>query len=200
MPSIRFETISPSNQESAESAERMMKRLRTAFEEGHRRGFTEGAAASAKEHAEAQDQLRSQFIEALNDQRLSHQEARTEVTKTMLPVVQTLVQKLAPSLARAGLPGIIDDVLATAMSDAPESRPVIHCAPELAEGIRQRLSQSSDAFEISDDPRLTPLEARVSWNEGFTHIDLQSCMERIEAGLSDFAGSLTTARETANVG
>jgi flagellar biosynthesis/type III secretory pathway protein FliH len=200
MSSIKFETIRPDVQDSVDTAERMMKRLRTAFEEGRRRGFVEGTAASAEEHASAQDQLRSQFLEALNDQRLSHQEARSEVTRTILPAIQALVSKLAPSLARAGLPGIVDEVLTAALANAPASRPIIHCAPELADGLRNGLERHMDSFEISGDPRLTPLEARVSWDEGFTNIDLQSCVEAIEAGIVSLSQSLTINTETANVG
>jgi flagellar biosynthesis/type III secretory pathway protein FliH len=200
MSSIKFETFSPVEAETTASAEKMMQRMRSAFEEGRRRGFAEGAAASAEEHAAAQDQLRSQFIESLNDQRIGHEEARLEVTKTILPTLQALVTKLAPTLARAGLTGIVEDTLSEALRAAPASRPVIHCAPELAEGIRQALANTDGGFAITPDPRLTPLEARVTWDEGFTHIDLQACIDRIEDGVAAFAEALTMPEETRHVG
>lgn len=200
MSSIKFETFSPVEAETTANAEKMMQRMRSAFDEGRRRGFAEGAAASAEEHAAAQDQLRSQFLESLNDQRMSHEEARLEVTRTILPTLQALVEKLAPTLARAGLSGIVEETLTEAMRTSPASRPIIHCAPELAEGINSALDRFDDNFDIAADPRLTPLEARVTWDEGFTHIDLQACIGRIEAGIASFADALNHAEEDRNVG
>ncbi len=200
MSSIKFETFAPNEAETTANAEKMMQRMRSAFEEGRRRGFAEGAAASAEEHAAAQDQLRSQFIESLNDQRMSHEEARLEVTRTILPTLQALVSKLAPTLARAGLAGIVEETLTEAMRTAPTARPVIHCAPELAEGIRASLAEHDGSFDLAADNRLTPLEARVSWDEGFTHIDLETCIRRIEAGIDTFAETLTRDEEDRHVG
>lgn len=197
---IKLETFTPQDATPQASSEKIMRRIRTAYDEGHTRGFAEGAAASAIEHADAQDQLRSQFIESLNDQRLSHQEARHEVTKSILPTLHALINKLAPNLAKAGLPGIVEEVLNEAMQTAQETRPILRCAPDLAEGIRNALSDHEGSFEIAPDPHLTPLEARVIWDEGFTHIDLQRCIDSIDVGINSFAATLTETQEDTNVG
>ena len=197
---IKLETFATQDADQTASSEKVMRRIRTAYDEGHSRGFTEGAAASAQEHADAQDQLRSQFLESFNDQRLSHQEARYEVTKSILPTLQALISKLAPSLAQAGLAGIVEDVLNEAMQSAPDTHPVLQCSPDLEVGIRNALERYEGKFEIAPDPRLTPLEARVIWDDGFTHIDLQHCIDSIDAGISSFANTLVKPQEDKDVG
>lgn len=197
---IKLETFAPHDAEQIASSEKIMRRIRTAYDEGHSRGFAEGAAASAQEHADAQDQLRSQFLESFNDQRLSHEEARHEVTRSILPTLQALISKLAPSLAQAGLAGIVEKVLDEAIQATPETRPILRCAPDLVTGIRNALERYEGQFEIAPDPRLTPLEARVIWDEGFTHIDLQHCIDSIEAGINSFADTMTKTQEDRDVG
>ncbi|QHQ36804.1 hypothetical protein [Algicella marina] len=186
MSRVQLEVFSPGSEAAMAKRENLAQKVAEAYREGQARGFAQGAEQSAREHAEAQDQLRLQFIEALRDAQLQQVAAQQHVLQSVFPLIETFLKTLAPHLAEAGLLHEVESRLRDVLASRPDLEPVITCAPELESGIRTTLTGMSGEFTLRPDPRLTPLEARLAWDDGFDRIDFTSCLEAITLQIDEF--------------
>lgn len=203
MNGLKLEEFAPGAEMEMAKRENLAQKVAEAYREGHARGFAQGTEASAKEHAAAQDQLRAQFVEALRDAQLEQAEAQSTVLTSLLPLMENLTRSLAPALAEAGLVTSLETQLKTVLAKRPEAVPVIFCAPELATGLKTALSHLEGQFRITEDAQLTPLEARLHWDNGFDEINLEACLTSMRAHIEQFTRAtraLEEDEETAHVG
>ena len=196
MSSLKLEVFTPGASDIERRQEDIARRVAEAYREGHGKGFAQGAEASAREHAEAQDQLRSQFIEALRDAQLTHTLAQREVIESIFPLLEAMTETLSPILAESGLITELDALLRRALDSRPEIRPRITCAPELEKGVRLALSHFAERFDLEPDSRLTPLEARLHWDDGFDEINFQACLDAMQESITRFREATMTKPET----
>lgn len=195
MPNVKFEVFTPGAQAAEDRQRDIARRIAEAYREGHAKGFAQGTEASAREHADAQDQLRAQFIEVLRDSQVTQAVAEREVTASLVPLVTQLVSTLAPSLGRAGLAATLEAQLQDALRTRPDARPVVHCAPELADGVRKALSRFGARYEVQPDAGMTPLEARLTWADGFDEINVDRCLAAMTDIVARFADLNSTGTE-----
>ncbi len=204
MGNLKLEVFSPGAEMEMAKREHIAQKVAEAYREGHAKGFAQGSEASAREHAEAQDQLRIQFVEALRDAQMSYAEAQTAVVASLIPVVRALTEGLAPSLAEAGLITELERQLKNVLEARPDLVPRISCAPELAAGIKAALPHFSERYTVDQDPRLTPLEARLAWDDGFDEIDIEACLSEMRKAVAQAEAVALcppfAEEETANVG
>lgn len=186
MAALKYETFAPESGGQEATSVETARQVAQAYRDGHAKGFAQGAEASAREHADAQDQLRGQFIEALRDSQMTHSGAQQTILKSFFPVVEALVQSLAPKLATEGLFAQLLEHLETALEARPDIKPVIACAPELAAGVRSALATWDGKFDVQEDSRLTPLEASLNWDDGFDHINMDRALEEVSQAVSKF--------------
>ncbi|MEO0912208.1 MAG: hypothetical protein AAFY59_04360 [Pseudomonadota bacterium] len=203
MTGLQLEVFTPGAEMEMAKREDLAQKVAEAYREGHARGFAQGAEASAKEHADAQDQLRAQFVEALRDAQIEQAEAQNHVLTSLLPLMLALTDTLAPALAEAGLVTALETQLKAALAKRPEAVPVISCAPELEAGIKSALQHMEGRFRVLPDLQLTPLEARLAWDNGFDEINLDACLAAMRAQIAQFAGAAQapeTEKETLHAG
>lgn len=194
MAALRLDEFAPDRRDDTlvQHREAVARQVAEAYRDGHAKGFAQGAEASAHEHAEQQDQLRGQFIEAVRDSQMTHQAAQRLVVASLLPVFEKLVTALAPDLAAAGLASGLRRQLASALEMRPKATPRIACAPELASGLTGALAEWEGRYEIETDPRLTPLEARLHWEDGFDVIDLARSLAQMQTIIAGFRSAMQT--------
>ena len=161
--------------------------VKQAYEDGYEAGVLDGAKASAREHADRQDQLRAQFIETLRDQALAREEVIVAVQRDIWPLIETLITRLAPEAAAKGLLDHATARIQAALQTRPASKPVLRCAAETESILAAVQDAVSGEFDIEQDPGLTPLEIQVHWDDGFDHIDLDTSLARIFEALEDHA-------------
>lgn len=203
MSKVQLQVFSPGAELAIAQRESVAQKVAEAYRDGHSKGFAQGAEASAREHADAQDQLRSQFIEALQDGQASHQEAQARVIQSLGPLLGAMVDVLAPRLAEAGLKAEISAELETLMRTRPDVAPVLVCAPELAVGLKNVLEARGTPFHLREDPGMTPLEARIGWDDGFDTFDMSACLEAMKAKIDAYLAAAlpeTAKKETRDVG
>lgn len=190
MALLQLETFSPLGATETSASQETAKLIAKAYRDGHAKGFQQGADESAREHAEVQDQLRGQLIEALRDDAMEQHAAQTAAVASLLPVIDAMVNTLAPALAEAGFAEQLTTHLRTALDHRPNLRPVLHCAPEAAATLQAALTDWPVASEVVEDNRLTPLEAKLHWDDGFDHIDLDRCLAEMTESIARFRQAL----------
>ncbi|MHA3978350.1 FliH/SctL family protein [Halovulum sp. GXIMD14794] len=175
------------------------RQLAEAWERGHAAGIQAGTEAAAKVHAEAQDQLRAALVETIGDQRMAQVEVQARVLADIAPMIRNLVARLAPELARAGLADQVAAEVETALRTRPEPAPIIRCSVESVAQLELAL-RDFGAISIQADPRLTPLEAEVHWDDGFEAIDFGAAIARLDAALAELATGDTPQEEIRHAG
>ena len=96
-------------------------------------------------------------------------------------MVEALAAAIAPALAEAGLGAEIARLVERALIQAPEARPRLRCAPEVAERLGAMLRQMGFDAVVEAAPELLPREAQVFWDQGYDHLDLDACIAQIRA-------------------
>ncbi len=198
---LNLETFTPERINQASRPLPTLEALRMVEQDAYERGVRDGAEASAREHMQSQTTIRTQFVEALLDERMTQQAIVLSVTRDMLATFESVVRTILPELADHALVETLKTQLDGALSACPDTKPILSCAPELVPGVEAALVDWSGEMEIRSDPKLTPLEAKLAWDNGFDHIDLQSLTENMLTQIQNFkAKSLTLSEDVKHVG
>lgn len=156
-------------------------RIAQAYREGHEAGIKVGTEASALVHAEAQDRLRAELVEALRDHQQDRVAVQAQVLSGIAPLLRALIGQLAPALVSAGLTQQVSVAVTEALDSRPNTKPLIRCAAEAVPGLEPALQGWQDQVDLQIDSRLTPHEVQVHWDDGFDTIDLDRLTVHIQA-------------------
>ena len=182
MSGYRLETIRPAEEDDGgprrDPAE---ERIAAAREDAYKAGFLEGQATAVEAHLDDQSRLTCEFIEALADARVTNEAARRHVAESVAPMLEALVEAIAPTLADAGLGAEIARLVERALLHAPAARPRLRIAPEICDRIEAALRERGLAATLEEAPELMPREAQIYWDQGYDHLDLDGCIAHVRA-------------------
>lgn len=183
MNAFRLQTFSPATAVSPRQSprDRLLDRIR---EQAYQAGFVAGQAAATEAHLEDEARLTAELVEAIEDQRLTNEAARRHVSAGLAPLVQALAGAIAPALADAGVNAEIARLVSEALASAPEARPRVRCAPELADRLRKTFADRGVDVVVDPTPEFLPREAQIHWDQGYDQLDLDACIGRITACLA----------------
>lgn len=181
MSAYRLQTFAPDAGGAAPRVSPRERELAALREAAYGEGFLAGQAAATEAFLDDQTRLTSEFVEALNDARMTNEAARRHVAASLAPVAAALCEALIPALAAAGLAEEVAAHVARALAAAPEARPRLRCAPEIAVSIRGLLAERGLQASVEAAPELLPREAVLHWDQGFDRIDLDACAADLQA-------------------
>ena len=183
MSAFRLEIISPSATQ-VRRVSAFERRLEAVREEAFEAGFVAGQGAAVESHLEDQGRLTAEFVEALDDARMTNEAARRHVAASLAPVLVELARAIAPALAQAGIAAEIERLVARAVAAAPEARPRLRVAPEMATRIAETLAARDLDARVEPAPELLPREVQVFWDQGYDHLDLDACAAELLARIA----------------
>jgi flagellar biosynthesis/type III secretory pathway protein FliH len=204
MTGFRFETFAPvsdrperrsssnrrANAEALPAAAAITEQdLAVAREEAYRRGYLDAQAELTQNFLDDRTRLTSDFVEAINDSRLTNEAARRHVAASLAPMVLSFCDALAPVLTRDGLAAEIVARVERALALAPAARPILRCAPELAPSLEAIFAEREEPAVVRAAPELLPREVELHWDEGYDLIDLDACLAEIRACLASHLGA-----------
>lgn len=187
MTAFRLETFDPDGGRSSAAAAPpplTERDVEAAREDGYRAGYVAAQDELTRAHLADASRLTSDFIEALNDSRLTNEAARRHVAASLAPLVLAICDAVAPALARAGLGAEILSRVERALAAAPAARPKLRCAPELVPTLERLFAGRGEPAAIEAAPGLLPREVELHWDEGHDRIDLDGCVAEIRACLA----------------
>ena len=179
MSAYRLETFSPASGYGAPRISLAQRQIEAAREAAYEDGFLAGQALATETYFQDESRLTSELVEAIADARLTNEAARRHVSASLAPMVEALVAGITPALAEAGLGGEIARLVERALSRAPEARPRLRCAPELAGRIEALLAALGLDACVEAAPELLPREAQIFWDQGYDHLDLDACIAHV---------------------
>ncbi|MFQ8432011.1 hypothetical protein [Amaricoccus sp. W119] len=184
MTAYRLQTFEPGEDAARARALDIERRISEAREEARAEGYLRGQAAAAEAYLADQARLTGELIEALSDARLTNEAARRHVAASLAPVIEHLCAAITPALAETGLFAEITRLVARAIEAAPAALPRLRCAPEVAPVVAGILNARGLDAEVRAAPELGPREARIAWDQGYDHLDLDACVAKIHAILA----------------
>lgn len=181
---LRFQDFSL-NSTAADETSDIAEQIANAYREGHEAGVKAGTEASALVHAESQDRLRAELIEALRDHHQDRVAVQAQVLSGVAPLLGAVIRQLTPYLAAVGLPEQVSAAVQTALETRPDAKPLIRCAEEAVPGLQPALAKWSGAFDLQIDSRLTPHEVQLHWDDGFDTLNLDKVVDAALAALEE---------------
>jgi flagellar biosynthesis/type III secretory pathway protein FliH len=195
MSAYRLETFSPLAGGASHRQGPVERRLESAREAAFQEGFLAGQSMATEAFLDEEGRLTSELVEAIADARMTNEAARRHVAASLAPMVEALAEAVAPTLADAGLGAELARIVDRALAQAPEARPRLRCAPEVAGRIGALLARRGLEATVEAAPELLPREAQVFWDQGYDHLDLEACIAQIRACIASHLAQLTRGEE-----
>ena len=156
-----------------------------AYEQGYRAGWEDAAAA----HAEDQRRIRVDLARSLQALGFTYQEARAHVLKSLAPLMQDMVGKLLPEMAREALaPTVLETLMPLAEQLADEPVTLVVNAND-RKAIEELLEQATGLpVTIVEEATLSEGQAFLRLGLQEVHIDLARATAEIAAAVRGFFG------------
>ncbi len=153
------------------------------YDAGYAAGWEDAAAAQSDE----QSQIRADLARNLQSLGFSYQEARMHVLRSIEPLLQEMVGRLLPELARETLAPIVLEVLmpmAEKMADAPVT---LVLNPAARAAVEMLLGQATGLpLTLIEEPSLGEGQVYLRMGGAETRVDLDHAIAEITAAVRGF--------------
>lgn len=151
-----------------------------AYQEGYAEGYTAGQTAAAN----AQQALEGALVQAIADIEFKYEEARGEITRSLAPLFQVLVERILPHCIANGFADQIVTSLTAVMGTAETGQATVFVHPSQRLSVEAALERFSIIASVSDDPMLGQHAAWVRHCDKEIHIDQDKVLADISAVLA----------------
>ncbi len=154
-----------------------------AYEQGYAAGWDDAAAAQDAEVA----RLRADLGRNLEDLAFTYQEAHSHVLRTLEPLLQDMVTKVLPAIARESIGHVVLDHLRPLARELAGA-PIAIVANPANRGAIERLLIAEAGFPLSfeDEPSLGEGQVYLRLGEAESRVDLDGVIAAISAAVSAF--------------
>ncbi|ABG29993.1 ABC transporter ATP-binding protein [Roseobacter denitrificans] len=154
-----------------------------AFEAGYQAGWDDATKAQTDE----KERITAELGQNLIDMKFTYQEALSELTVSIEPVMKAIVEKLFPEAMRAALSAHILDQVAS-MVDAKTDRSIeVVVSTGNVERVTNLIGSTSEQpMNVIAEPTLADGQAFVRLGETERQIDLNSLMEGVSKAIEAF--------------
>ena len=165
-------------------------------------GIKEGANAASAAFSAEQSRCLSRIQEVIGDAFFAREEASRKTLTSLHPLLETMLETLAPSLGQTGLSAEISRIVDEAITSAPEESITVFVPQGLGKGISQMLANAPGPVHVLEDANIQAGQAKIEWSGGFDKIDLQQSAAHVTQAIDDFFMELseTNLKEVKNVG
>jgi flagellar assembly protein FliH len=165
-----------------------------AFEQGYTAGWDDAVAAQDSETA----RLNSDLSQNLQDLSFTYHEAHNHVLSTLEPLLQDMVTKVMPAMARESLSQIVLEHLIPAAKEMAGA-PIVIKSNAANKTLLERLLVEAAPFPLtfSEEPSLGNGQVYLSFGHKESRVDLDGAIAAIAAAVTGFFQA-TKDKETAN--
>lgn len=149
-------------------------------------GVRDGAAAASEAFSSEQSRCLSRVQEVIGDTFFAREEAHRLALSSLRPLIESLVEAIAPALSNAGLSAEIAKIAEEAAIRAPDDTLTVFVPSGMGSDIAEMLEGANPAVSISEDQTLQTTQARVNWSGGFDLIDLSATSAAAIAAIDGF--------------
>lgn len=154
-----------------------------AFEQGYKAGWDDAASAQSQD----QNRIAADFAHNLQDLSFTYHEARSQILKSLEPLLKEMVSKVLPKLAKESMPQtIIDEVLSIAKNQSDMSIQIV-ISPSNCNALELLLESQTDLnTEIIEEPSMADGLAYLRFADTEKHIDLDSILTSFSQSIDGY--------------
>jgi flagellar assembly protein FliH len=162
------------------------------FEEGYQAGWDDAIKAQSDEKA----RVSAELGQSLQEISFTYHEALSKLTTSIKPIIQQVIEKLLPAIAREALSAHIVEQITDMLRDAAE-RPVEIVVAEGEGATISALVQGelAEPFRIVEEAKQSPGQAFVRIGQSEREIDLDAVVNGVKEATSAFFHQATEERK-----
>lgn len=157
--------------------------LLDSFEQGYKAGWEDAIRAKSEE----QTSISADLARSLQDMSLTFHEARSAVMADIAPVIEQIVCKTIPALAREtiGLQ-IIEQLVDLAEDQEPQNIEIL-VSPQDLDSVQSIVPDHlTSPATILGDPQVVPGQSRIRFGARERQIDVENVMQNLRQALAGF--------------
>lgn len=155
----------------------------SAYESGYTAGWDDAAAAEA----DAQNRISADLARSLQGLSFTYHEARTHVVKAIEPLLQEVVDRLLPQIARATLGPVVVETISPIAADLVDVPITLVLNPVARPAVEALLEKTSSLpFTIVDEPTLGEGQVYLRLGEVEREVNLDHALAEISAAVRGF--------------
>lgn len=167
----------------AASAEALEDQKLQSFEEGYQAGWDDAVKAQADDKS----RVTAQLDQSLQEMSFTYHEALAKLTSAMKPMMEQVVEKLLPSIARETLGAHIIEQITDMVRNSAGHPIEIVVATESRAAIEALVKQElSEPFSLVDEASLSSGQAFVRIGQNEREIDIDSVVDGISEAAKAF--------------
>lgn len=176
-------TKQPSPDKPNSNSEAIEDQKLQAFEAGYQAGWDDATKAQTDE----KERITAELGQNLIDMKFTYQEALSELTVSLEPIMKVIVEKLLPEAMRAALSAHILDQVAS-MVETQTDRPIeVVVSTDNVERVANLLGKSSEEpIKVVGEATLGDGQAFVRLGETERQIDLKAIIEGVSKAIEAF--------------
>ena len=151
---------------------------------GFAQGFVEGHAAGLAEAQATQTTLAHEFVQSVADLEFKYEEARSEITHAMGPLLSALANKVFPQCIADGFAEQIVALLLNAAAEHGGRRFALRVHPQHSDAVTAALATAAIDAHVVNAPTLQPHAAWIQHEAGALQVDCDQLLNDIKAILS----------------
>lgn len=176
-----FTTMIISNDPTVSPATSLEEHTLESFEQGYKAGWDDAVEALKQD----QKKISSGFSRSLQEMSFTLEEARTQVMKSVAPLLEEMVHKVLPRLSLEGLP----QVIINQVKEIAEAHTHINVEIQISPANKQALEHllgSNPALDVTivTEPSLAEGLAVIRFAESELKIDLGGVIQNFETALT----------------
>jgi len=156
-----------------------------AFDAGYKDGWADAFEETRTEDGKA----RSAIASALQELGFTYFEARQHIMASFQPLITAMLEAVLPRASRAALVPLVQQEM-EALAEMVEPPIHLRCSESNAQELREMVAASTSLpIEVVVEPTLLPTQVQLHFADGFSAIDTNATMSRIQTSIDDFFGS-----------
>lgn len=153
-----------------------------AFEAGYQAGWDD----STKAQADLSATVSSTLAANLQDASFQYHEMRSQLTRSMREMMQAIVEKVLPDMARKSLGAHVVQLVETQTRQALEANIEIHVHPDNLEQVERVIANVSIECSLVPSARTAPEQLFIRIGENEQSIDLERVIQEIHEAVAAF--------------
>ena len=158
--------------------------------DAYAKGFKDGVNVTNDALETERNKLLSSIAEMLNDRSFTHKEASQGVLRSIGPLIDAVLRRTAPTIAGSAFHATLSDLVTTACKRATATDVKLIVPHGQGEALAAQLTPLHPNLVVVEDSGNGPREARIIWDGGNDHIDMDAIIGDIDKKLTEFLQSM----------
>lgn len=163
--------------------------------EAYGRGFKDGVNVTNDAIENERNRLLASISEMIGDRNFTHEEAAQKIMRSLSPLIDVVIRRVAPALAGTSFHATLDDLVTTACKRATNGGVILQVPAGQGSVFEAHFADRDLDLSVTENHDFGPREARVDWDGGTDSIDLDKIVSEIDHKLNEFLQTMNEGND-----